>query len=118
MAADPHAPGVPLTAGRLALLLDLTQALAAAVLKGDFPRAEALLAQRRLALERLAWEAEAGELGEQLEELRSLEERLLAFCRAWREALQERLRTLGEGSRLRQSYALRRAEAQLVDLRE
>jgi hypothetical protein len=97
--------------------MDLTRDLGDAIVQGDLGRAEALLAQRRLALGRLELTRE-GEWRRELAELRDLEERLRDFCRTWREALKGRLKELEDGRILRHSYRPRPLQARFVDVRK
>lgn len=100
----------------MALLQDLTRAVTAAVLQDDLDRAAALLEQRRLVLHHLDWSAPAEDLGDELEELRSLDQSLVDFCQSWREALDERLQTLNLCHHLRRKYTPPLYEARFIDL--
>jgi len=96
--------GVRLTASRLALLHDLTRAVAEAVAAGDLPRAEWLLCQRQAALARLDLREPDPELERDLAGLQELERQLLDFCRTWQEIIRERLRVLATREQAQRAY--------------
>jgi hypothetical protein len=100
----------------VALLQDLTRAITTAVLQDDLERAANLLEQRQMVLQHLDWAAPAEDLGDDLEALWNLDKSLMAFCRSWREALNERLQTLTLSQHLRQKYAPPAHEARFIDL--
>lgn len=98
-------PGVRLTPSRLALLKDLTRAVAEAVTAGDLDRADWLLRQRQAALARLDLREPADpELARDLAALRELERQLLDFCRAWQEIIRERLAALSARQEVQRAY--------------
>lgn len=104
---DPTAshPRPRLTASRLALLHDLTRAVAEAVAAGDLKRADWLLRQRQAALSRLdLTEPLDPELRRDLTALRELEQQLLDFCRTWREIIRERLTALAAREQVQRAY--------------
>lgn len=115
MAKDSLPTLTPLTRNRVALLQELTRAITAAVLQDDLQRAGNLLEQRQMVLQHLDWSTPAEDLGDDLQELWSLDQSLMAFCQSWREALDERLQTLTLCQHLRQKYAPPRHEARFVD---
>jgi hypothetical protein len=100
----------------VALLIDLTRAITAAVLQDDLDRASNLLDQRRIVLSHLDWSHPQEDLGQDLEALWDLDQSLVAFCRTWREALEERLQSLNLSQRLRQTYSPPACEARFIDL--
>lgn len=102
--------GLRLTPSRLALLQDLTRAVAEAVTAGDLDRADWLLRQRQAALARLDLSGPADpELVRDLAALRELEWQLVDFCRAWQEIIRERLTALSVRQEVQRAY--RRASA-------
>lgn len=97
--------GVRLTPSRLALLQDLTRAVAEAVTAGDLDRADWLLRQRQAALARLDLrEPPDPELLRDLTALRELERQLLDFCLAWQEIIRERLAALSARQEVQRAY--------------
>ncbi len=104
---EPAAPhdGVRLTASRLALLYDLTRAVAEALTAGELERADWLLQQRQAALARLDLGGDPEpELWRDLAALRELERQLVDFCRAWQEIIRERLTGLAAREQAQRAY--------------
>lgn len=116
MARDPGEDRRLLTAPRLKAVLEVTRALAEAVLTGDLDRAAVLLEQRQLALKRLDLKTGEGELEAEVRALKELEHEILDFCRTWREVLKERLEMLGTCHLLRRRYESPGRERQFVDV--
>lgn len=94
-----------MTPSRLALLQDLTRALAEALTAGDLKRADWLLRQRQAALARLDLrEPPNSELARDLAALRELERQLLDFCLAWQKIIRERLTALRAREEVQRAY--------------
>ena len=100
----------------MALLIDLTRAITAAVLQDDLDRASSLLDQRHIVLQHLDWSQPAEDLGHDLDDLWALDQSLVAFCETWRAALDERLQTINLGQHLRLKYAPPPYEARFIDM--
>ena len=118
MAKDTHSHLTPLTRSRVALLKDLARAITTAVLQDDLDRADTLLDQRQMVLSNLDWSMPEEDLGDELKDLWDLDQSLMNFCRNWREALCERLRTLNQGQHLRRQYAPHTNESRFIDMRK
>jgi len=104
---------------QLIALRNLTLALTEAVLQGDLDLAAQLLGERQTALHELDWSLGLNEEMEtELQSIWALEERLLDFCRSWRDVLKDRLQTLNTGHYLRRKYALTDSKTHFVDLRK
>lgn len=119
MAKDSLATGLPLTHNRLALLQNLTRAITEALVADDLDRADYLLEQRWLALQRLNWTAPGDEdLEGDLRELWELDRYLLNYCRKWRDTVEERLEAITTCHNLRLRYHPPYKGARFVDMRE
>lgn len=98
-------PGLRLTPSRLALLHDLTRAVAEALTTGDLERADWLLGQRQAVLARLDLTAPLDpEDSLHLAALRELERQLLDFCRTWQHIIRERLTLLAAREQAHRAY--------------
>lgn len=119
MAHPGDGPHPALTAPRLALLKELTQALTQAVLAGDLSRAEWLLAQRQAAFGRLSPGGfPAAGLVRDLAEIWEMDRELIEFCRTWHAIVQERLAQLAAHQRLCRRYYGPAPSPSLIQVRE
>ncbi len=115
---DPE-PRPVLTPSRLALLRELTRALAEALLQGDLSRAQWLLAQRQKALFRVEWGGpENEELGREMAALYEMERELLEFCSTWQAVVKERLAALAGHRRLQAGYQATNPPVRFIEIKE
>jgi hypothetical protein len=106
-----------MTQADLSGMVQLTRDLAQAVAQGELDRALLLLEERQRALKDFTWPEEADpNFQEKVQALRSLEEEVLAFCRTWREVVEERLKVLNIGHFLKLSYCPPMEESRFIDV--
>jgi hypothetical protein len=103
----------------LATMERLTRDLAQAVAQGELDRALSLLEERRRALQGFAWPEEADpNFQEKVQTLRALEEKVLAFCRTWRDIVQERLNIFSTSHHLMKKYNPSLPSSQFINLKK
>ena len=106
-----------MTQSDLAGMVQLTKDLAQAVAQGELDRALLLLEERQRALKGFTWPEEADpNFQEKIQTLRALEDEVLAFCRTWREVVEERLKVLNIGHFLKLSYCPPLEESRFIDV--
>jgi hypothetical protein len=117
MARNLEKSGAALIQKKLAVMVGLTQDLAAAVAQGNLDLAVELLEKRRRALQGFVWPEEIDpDIREKIQALRGLEDEVAAFCRSWREVVGKRLRALHNGHFLRLSYGQTAAPSRFIDV--